>query len=96
MASVDLSEIIGLEGVVVNFRIGNKSPRMRQLIIKFDNLPPKLRVDNLIGRTVEVVWRNKKFRGRIYRRHGKNAVRAIFKKGLPGQILGGSKVYIIK
>jgi len=96
MASVDLNEIIGLEGVIVNFRIGNKNPRIRQLIIRFDDLPPRLKIDNLIGRTIEVVWKSKKFRGRIYRRHGKNAVRAIFKKGLPGQVLGSSRVYIVK
>lgn len=88
--------VIGLEGSVVNFRIGNKSPRMRQVIIRFDNLPAGLKLDNLIGRVVEIRWKNKVFRGRIYRLHGKKAVRAIFEKGLPGQILGNSKVVIVK
>ncbi len=96
MQSKDTLEIIGLEGTVVNFRIGNKSPRIRQLIIRFDNLPTGLKIDNLIGRVVEIVWKNKRFRGRIYKTHGKNAVRAIFRKGLPGQILGNSRAYIVK
>jgi len=87
--------VVGLEGSVVNFRIGNKSPRLRQVIIRFDNLPEGLKPDNLIGHTVEIRWKNKVFRGRIYKTHGKKAVRAIFNKGLPGQILGNSKVVIV-
>lgn len=89
-------KIIGLEGVVVNFRLGNKTINQRQVILRFDNLPEGLKVDNLIGCVVEIRWRNKTFKGRIYKKHGINAVRAIFKKGLPGQILGNSKAVIIK
>ena len=91
-----LEKIIGLEGYIVNFRIGNKSPRFRQVIVRFDELPEGVHLDNLIGRVIEVRWKNKVFRGRIYRKHGKKALRAIFDKGLPGQVLGNSKVVIVK
>ncbi|MGQ4892722.1 MAG: 50S ribosomal protein L35ae [Candidatus Njordarchaeia archaeon] len=89
-------KVIGLKGTVVNFRIGNKNPRFRQLILKFENLPEGIKPDNLIGRQVEVKWKNKTFKGRIYKKHGKKYVRAIFDKGLPGNILGESEVTIIK
>jgi len=84
-------QIIGLKGVIVNFRIGSKgrNPRWRQLILRFD-LPEGLRPDDLIGRTVMIRWRGKVFKGKIYRKHGKNAVRAFFKKPPPGQILLGN------
>ncbi len=91
-----INKVIGLKGVVVNFRIGNKNQRNRQLILKFENLPEGVKPDNLIGRTVVVRWKNKEFKGRIYRKHGSRYVRAIFPKGLPGQILGNSEVEIIK
>ena len=90
------SKVIGLKGVVVHFRIGNKNQRHRQVILKFENLPEGIKPDNLIGRTVVIRWRDKEFKGRIYKRHGKNHVRAIFPKGLPGQILGNSEVEIIR
>jgi len=91
------NKLIGLEGVIVNFRIGNKSPRFRQVILRFDNLPPGVKPDNLIGHVVEIQWKKKRFRGRIYKKHGKKAVRAIFNKGLPGQVLlGNTKVVVIK
>jgi len=90
------ANIIGLEGTIVNFRIGNKSPRWRQIIVRFDNLPPSIKPDNLIGRIVEIRWKNKVFRGKIYRKHGRKAVRVLLSKGLPGQVLGNAKVVIVK
>lgn len=93
-----LERIIGLKGVVVNFRIGSKgrNPRWRQLILKFE-LPEGVKPDDLIGRVVEIRWRNKTFRGKIYRKHGKNAVRAFFKVPPPGQILlGGYELVIVQ
>jgi len=89
-------KLIGLKGVVVHFRIGRDNQRHRQLILRFDNLPEGVKPDNLIGRTVVVRWKGKEFKGRIYKKHGKHGVRAIFDKGLPGQILGDSEVEIIK
>ena len=91
-----IEKLIGLEGTIVNFRIGNKSPRWRQVIVRFENLPPGVKIDNLVGRVVEIRWKDKKFRGRIYRRHGRKALRVILDKGLPGQVLGNARVVIVK
>ncbi|MHA1589365.1 MAG: 50S ribosomal protein L35ae [Candidatus Njordarchaeales archaeon] len=90
------AKVIGLEGVIVNFRIGNKSPRWRQIIVRFDNLPPGIKPDNLIGRIVEIRWKNKVFKGRIYKKHGRKGLRVVLQKGLPGQALGNAKVVIVK
>ncbi len=89
-------QIIGLRGVIVNYRIGSKgrNPRWRQLILRFD-LPENVRPDDLIGRIVEIRWRDKVFKGRIYRKHGKHAVRAFFKKPPPSQILLGNYEVVI-
>ena len=86
-----------IKGSIVNFRIGSKgrNPRWRQVILRFE-LPPNMKPDMLIGKTVVVKWRNKIFKGKIYRKHGKYAVRALFKKALPGQVLlGGYQIEII-
>ena len=88
-------KVIGLEGRIVNFRIGNKNPRWRQIIVVFPNLPPGIKPDNLIGRKVEIIWKNKVFKGKIYRKHGNKAVRVMVKKGLPGQVLGEAIVRIV-
>ena len=96
MSNQIAEKVIGLKGVVVNFRIGNRNQRNRQLILKFEDLPEGVKPDNLIGRTVVVRWKNKEFKGRIYKRHGKRFVRAIFPKGLPGQVVGNSEVEIVK
>lgn len=90
------STLIGLKGSIVNFRIGNRNPRHRQVILRFDDLPEGVKPDNLIGRVVEVRWKNKVFKGRIYKKHGKKFVRAIFDKGLPGNVLWESEVVIVK
>ena len=87
----------GLKGVIVNYRIGSKgrNPRWRQVILRFE-LPENMKPDMLIGKTVEIRWRGKVFRGKIYREHGKHAVRALFRRAPPGQILlGGYEVVII-
>ncbi len=90
-------KIRDIKGVIVNYRIGSKgrNPRWRQVILRFD-LPEGMKVDALIGKEVEVHWRGKIFRGKIYRKHGKYAVRALFKKALPGQILLGGYKIILK
>lgn len=79
--------LIGLRGYIVNIRTGMDNPRYRQVILWFPHIPPPLKPDNLIGRIVEIRWKGKVFRGRIYRKHGKRHVRAMLEKGLPGQVL---------
>jgi len=96
MSTQDIkSKIIGLEGKIINFRIGNDNPRWRQIIVAFE-LPPHVKPDNLIGYNVEILWRDKKFKGKIYKTHGKKCVRVFLKKALPGQVLGDAVVRIVE
>ncbi len=76
----------GMEGHIVNFRVGNRNPRFDQLILDFD-LPDSVNPDDLIGLQVTVGWKAKEFHGKIYRKHGKSHVRARFRKPLPGQVV---------
>jgi len=79
--------VIGLRGYIINLRIGMDNPRYRQIILWFPDLPEPLKPDNLIGRIVKIRWKNKVFKGRIYRKHGKKYVRAMLEKPIPGQVL---------
>jgi ribosomal protein L35AE/L33A len=97
MAS-DKLEILGLEGIISNYKRGRHTVHPKHCIIHFPNIKTKKDANKLIGRTV--VWTSstgKKLKGTITRSHGNNgAVRAHFKKaGVPGQALG-TKISIIK
>lgn len=97
MASNKL-ELLGLEGVISNYRRGRHTVHPKQCILVFPNIKTRKEANKLLGRTV--VWTSptsKDLKGIITRAHGNNgAVRAHFKKaGVPGQALG-SKVRIIK
>ncbi|MFX0041714.1 MAG: 50S ribosomal protein L35ae [Candidatus Hodarchaeota archaeon] len=91
-------ELLGLEGVISNYRRGRHTVHPRQCILIFPNIKTRKEANKLIGRTV--VWTTstgKDLKGLITRAHGNSgAVRAHFKKaGVPGQALG-TKVRIIK
>ncbi|MFW9898579.1 MAG: 50S ribosomal protein L35ae [Candidatus Thorarchaeota archaeon] len=97
MASNKL-ELLGLEGVIANYRQGRHTLHPKHCILIFPNIKTRKEANKLIGRTI--VWvtpTGKQLRGVINRSHGNNgAVRAHFKKaGVPGQALG-QKVKIIK
>ncbi len=97
MASNKL-ELLGLEGVISNYRRGRHTIHPKHCILIFPNIETRKEANKLIGRTV--IWTTptgKNLRGLITRAHGNNgAVRAHFKKaGVPGQALG-TKVRIIK
>ena len=97
MASNKL-ELLGLEGVIANYRRGRHTLHPKHCILIFPNIKTRKEANKLIGRTI--VWvtpTGKELRGVINRAHGNNgAVRAHFKKaGVPGQALG-KKVKIIK
>ncbi|MFX0072191.1 MAG: 50S ribosomal protein L35ae [Candidatus Hermodarchaeota archaeon] len=97
MASNKL-EILGMEGVVSNYRRGRHTVHQKQCIIVFPQIKTKKEANKLVGRTLAWVSpTGKELKGVINRAHGNNgAVRAHFKKaGLPGQALG-KKVKIIK
>jgi len=97
MASNKL-ELLGMEGVIANYRQGRHTHHPKQLILIFPNVKTRKDANKIVGRTV--VWvtpTGKQLKGVINRAHGNNgAVRAHFKKaGVPGQALG-TKVKIIK
>ncbi|MFX1339727.1 MAG: 50S ribosomal protein L35ae [Promethearchaeota archaeon] len=97
MSSTKLN-VLGMEGVIANYRRGRHTVHLKQCIIVFPNIKTRKEANKMIGRTV--VWispTGKELKGIISRAHGNNgAVRAIFKKaGLPGQALG-TKIKIVK
>jgi large subunit ribosomal protein L35Ae len=83
------------EAVVLNYRLGYKSQRARECLIKV------LGVDASISRKLigwKVGWPvdNPRIVGRISRHHGRTGtLRARFRKGLPGQAIG-DRVKIIR
>ncbi len=91
-------ELLGMEGVISNYRRGRHTLHPKFCILVFPNFNTRNEANKLIGRTV--VWTTstgKDLKGVITRAHGNNgAVRAHFKKaGVPGQALG-TKIKIIK
>jgi ribosomal protein L35AE/L33A len=91
-------EILGMEGIVSNYKRGRHTIHLKHCIIVFPNIQTRKEANKIIGRTV--MWispTGKELKGVVNRAHGnKGAVRVHFKKaGLPGQALG-QKVKIIK
>ncbi len=96
--SLNKLDLLGLEGVISNYRGGRHTIHQKHCILVFPNIKTRKNANKLIGRTV--VWissTGKELKGVISRSHGNSgAVRAHFKKaGVPGQALG-KKVRIIK
>lgn len=91
-------ELLGMEGVISNYRRGRHLVHQKHCILVFPQIKSRTEANKLIGRTVKWVSASgKDMKGVISRAHGNNgAVRAHFKKaGLPGQALG-QKIKIIK
>ncbi|MFW9940890.1 MAG: 50S ribosomal protein L35ae [Candidatus Thorarchaeota archaeon] len=91
-------DLLGMEGVIANYKRGRHTVHPKHCILVFSNIKTRKEANKLIGRTV--VWKSssgKELRGIITRAHGNHgAVRAHFKKaGVPGQALG-TKIRIIK
>ena len=96
--SLNKLNLLGMEGVISNYRRGRHTIHLKHCILVFPNITTRKDANKLIGRTV--VWispTGKELKGIISRAHGKKgAVRAHFKKaGVPGQALG-KNVKIIK
>lgn len=73
----------------MNFRVGRKTQRSKECILKFFGVNSAGEAGRLVGR--KVAWGSSKRRkvGKIVGLHGKNGhVRARFRKGLPGEALG--------
>jgi len=96
--SLNKLELLGMEGVISNYKRGRHTIHQKHCILVFPNIKSRKEANKLIGRTV--VWETptgKELKGVITRAHGNNgAVRAHFKKtGVPGQALG-KQIKIIK
>jgi len=73
----------------MNYRIGIRTQSSRECLIKFNGVDSAAQAGSLLGQ--KVVWKgaNKSLVGKITSFHGNSgAVRAKFKKGVPGQALG--------
>jgi len=91
-------DILGMEGVISNYKQGRHTIHLKHCIIVFPNVKTRKEANKLCGRTI--VWvssTGKELKAVITRAHGNSgAVRAHFKKaGVPGQALG-TKIKIIK
>ena len=84
-----------MDGVIKNFRRGRHTVNERQLVIEIEGVDSRKKAYSMVGSKVQ--WKTpsgKVFTGKVASAHGNGgAVRALFKKGLPGQCIG-SKVAI--
>lgn len=81
---------MSLEGVIVNYRMGPRTQKPRECLIKFPSIGSRSETSKIIGR--KIAWTDGKKNtivGVILSPHGNNGlVRARFRRGLPGQALG--------
>ena len=73
----------------MNYRVGPRTQRPKECIIRFAHVTTVSEAGGLIGR--KVTWKSgrKKIVGKIVALHGKKGrVRARFRRGVPGQALG--------
>ena len=75
--------------VVLNFRVGPKTQKNNELLLVIPNVKNDSDAAKYIGRKVVCFLGNKKISGKIVDTHVKNGVvRARFKRGLSGQVVG--------
>lgn len=78
-----------LYGTIVNYRVGPKTQKPKECLIKFPNVNNAKKASTLIGRKIAWPVGEKKIIGKIVAVHGnKGLVRARFRRGVPGQALG--------
>ena len=76
-------------GVVVSYRRGPRTQKTKEYILRFSNVESVGGAARLIGRKVMCAVGKDGVRGKIVALHGKNGlVRALFRKGMPGQAQG--------
>jgi len=79
-----------MEATVVNFRKSVHVQTGNQLVLKIKGISDRKQAAELVGKTV--TWTSPAKRdiiGKVSSAHGnKGAVRAIFEKGMPGQVFG--------
>ena len=84
-----------VKGYIINFRKGPKTQKNDELIIEIPNVNSRSEASKYIGRKVVVELGNKKIVGKIVATHGsRGKLRARFRRGLPGQILGAPVMII--
>ncbi len=89
-----MSKIV--QGLIVSCRRGPKTQKPKEYILRFPGVESASGAARLIGRKVAWPIGKHDARGKIVAVHGKNGlVMARFRKGVPGQALGGSPVEII-
>ena len=85
-----------MEGTIINFRRGRTTMRGNQMIVEVKDYDTKAKAAQLIGK--KVLWTTpakKEIHGKIVAVHGnKGAIRARFRRGMPGQAIG-SKIAIL-
>ena len=80
---------MALHGIIVNYRVGPKTQRNKECLLRFPNVKSREEASRLIGRKVAWPVGERKIIGKIVAVHGnKGLVRARFRKGIPGQALG--------
>ena len=78
-----------MEGVLVSYRRGRHTQYERQGLIKVPGIDNKEEAKKLVGKTVVLEFKSSKIYGKISSLHGnKGVVRAIFRRGIPGQAIG--------
>jgi large subunit ribosomal protein L35Ae len=78
-----------LKGTIVSYRKGSKTQKSKECLINFSGIETVSEAGRLIGRKVAWPVGERKCRGKIVALHGKKGiVRALFRKGVPGQAIG--------
>jgi ribosomal protein L35AE/L33A len=84
-----------LIGSIVSYRMGPKTQRSNECVLKFPNVESSSEAARLIGKKVAWPVGERKIRGKIVMLHGKRGlVRVRFRRGVSGQALG-TRVEII-
>jgi len=78
-----------VEGKILNYRVGPRTQRSKECIIRFAHVTSFSEASRLVGRKVAWNAGKKKIVGKIVALHGKKGlVRARFRRGVPGQAIG--------
>ncbi|MDH5449421.1 MAG: 50S ribosomal protein L35ae [Candidatus Bathyarchaeota archaeon] len=78
-----------LSGIIVNYRVGPRTQRPKECILKFSGIKSSDEAARLLGRKVAWPAGEREIRGKIVALHGKSGlVRARFRRGLSGQAIG--------
>lgn len=89
MSGQEKAFLKGLKGVIIDYRKGLKTQKSKECLISFSGIETVSEAGRLIGRKVAWPVGERKCRGKIVALHGKKGVvRALFRKGVPGQALG--------